>query len=155
MPNKKQKQNVFTPFWNNQNGFTLISILVAFTILALTLPFVHYALSTLSFKQTYTEALSVQQFLIHLHDDVIASTSVHVADNQLHVRFLDRNDNTEKTATFSQYNRSIRRQVNRQGHEIYLHDVSDVVFEEQTNAIFLTITTESGDVYEKTIYNAP
>ncbi|WP_080874599.1 competence type IV pilus minor pilin ComGF [Oceanobacillus timonensis] len=155
MPNKKQKQNVSMPYWNNQKGFTLISMLVALTVLTLTLPFVHYALSTLSLKQTYTEALSMQQFFIHLHDDIIASTSIHVADNQLHIRFLDRNDNTEKTATFSQYNHSIRRQVNRQGHEIYLHDVSDVAFEEQTNAIFLTITKESGEVYEKTIYNAP
>ncbi len=143
------------PFWNDQKGFTFISMLVSLTILALTLPFVHYALSTLQLKQTYTEALSVQQFLIHLHDDLISSSSVHVANNQLHIRFLDRNDNIEKTATLSQYNNSIRRQVDRKGHEIYLHQVSDVIFEEQTDAIFLTITKESGEVYEKTIYNAP
>ncbi len=125
------------------------------TILVLTLPFVYYALSTLQLKQAHTEALSVQQFFIQLHYEMISSTSAYVANNQLHIRFIDRNDGSEKTARFSQYNNAIRRQVNRSGHEIYLHQVSNVIFEEQTNAIFLTITKESGEVYEKTIYNYP
>lgn len=141
--------------WSNSKGFTLISMLIGMTILVLTLPFVYYALSTLQLKQNYTESLSVQQFFIQLRNEVIFSTSVHVADNQLYIRFIDRNDNQEKTAKFSQYNNSIRRQVNGQGHEIYLHKISNVRFEEQANAILFTITGESGAVYEKTLYNYP
>lgn len=141
--------------WNNAKGFTLISMLVAMTILVLTLPFVYYALSALQLKQTNTEALSVQQFFIQLHYEVMSSSSVYVANNQLYIQFMERNDHTERVARVSLYNNTIRRQVNGLGHEIYLRQVSDITFEEQTNAILLTITKESGEVYEKTIYNYP
>jgi len=141
--------------WNNTKGFTLISMLVALTILVLTLPFVYYALSALQLKQTYTEALSVQQFFTQLHYDVMSSSSAHIANNQLYIRVTDGNDHTDRIARVSLYNNTIRRQVNGLGHEIYLRQVSDITFEEQTNAIFLTITKESGEVYEKTIYNYP
>ncbi|GEN87395.1 competence type IV pilus minor pilin ComGF [Oceanobacillus sp. FSL W8-0428] len=142
-------------FWSSAHGFTLISMLIAMTILVLTLPFVYYALSTLQIKQTYTESLSIQQLFTQLRNDIISSTSAHIADNQLYIRFIDQSDNIEKTARFSQYNNSIRRQINGQGHEIYLHQVSNVVFEEQSNAIFLTITMESGEFYEKILYTYP
>lgn len=141
--------------WSNTKGFTLISMLIAMTILVLTLPFVSYALSALQLKQTYTESLSVQQFFIQLHNDVMSSSSAYVANNQLYIQFTDRSDHTERIARVSLYNNTVRRQVNGLGHEIYLRQVSDIIFEEQTNAIFLTITKESGEVYEKTIYNYP
>lgn len=141
--------------WSNASGFTLISMLIAMTILVLTLPFVYYALSTLQIKQTYTESLSVQQLFLQLRNDIISSSSAHIADNRLYIRFIDPSDNIEKTARFSQYNNSIRRQINEQGHEIYLHEVSNAVFEKQSNIIFLTITMESGEVYEKTLYTYP
>lgn len=141
--------------WSNTKGFTFISMLVAMTILVLTLPFVSYALSALQLKQTNTEALSVQQFFTQLHYDVMSSSSAHVANNQLYIRATDRNDHTESIARVSLYNNTIRRQVNGLGHEIYLRQVADITFEEQANAIFLTITKESCDVYEKTIYNYP
>lgn len=155
MQKKKERKNACTQLWSNSKGFTFISMLISLTIVALTLPFIHYALSTLQLKQNYTEALSVQEFFIHLRDEIILSTSVHVANNQLYIRFTDLDDNVERTALFSQYNNSIRRQVNGQGHEIYLHQVADVVFEGHSNVILLTITGESGAVYEKTLYNYP
>lgn len=155
MQNNRQRKNAFMPFWSSDRGFTLISMLIAMTILVLTLPFVYYALSALQIKQTYTEALSVQQLFMQLRNDIIAASSADIADNQLYIRFIDQSDNIEKTARFSQYNNSIRRQINEQGHEIYLHQVSNVFFEEQSNAIFLTITMESGEVYEKTLYTYP
>lgn len=155
--NAKQKKrvNASTRLWSNTKGFTFISMLVAMTVLVLTLPFVSYALSALQLKQTNTEALSVQQFFTQLHYDVMSSSSAHVANNQLYIRAADRNDHTESIARVSLYNNTVRRQVNGLGHEIYLRQVADITFEEHANAIYLTITKESGDVYEKTIYNYP
>lgn len=136
-------------FWNSQSGFTFISMLIALTMLTLSLPFVTYALSAIQSNQTYKESISIQQFFIYMQKDMIAAKRAHVAYNRLYLYYEE--GSWERQSQYSLYGGTIRRQVDGTGHEIYLRNVSAVTFEKYPHSILFTITGKSGATYEKSV----
>ncbi|WP_249871105.1 ComGF family competence protein [Oceanobacillus saliphilus] len=123
-----------------------MSILLMITVLSITLPLQGYMIQAAEYENNYAE-ISAQQFFQFLRDDVIKSTSIHASEKKL---YLHQND-LNVTATFELYGSLIRRQVNGQGHEVYLRDVDAVTFSSLPYGVHVTVTMLSGDKYEKSI----
>ncbi|WP_176555818.1 competence type IV pilus minor pilin ComGF [Virgibacillus ndiopensis] len=129
----------------NEQGFTFITLLVTITIFFMTLPFVGYIPKTITYSSNYDE-ISVLQFFNFLRDDVIKATDFTIDSNRINLNMKD-----GTVVSFEQYGDIIRRQVDGQGHEIYLHDIKNFELKPLPYGIHLTITSIQGDNYEKSI----
>lgn len=130
----------------NEKGFTFLSVLLMISIIFLTLPLISFLIKSINYQSNY-DAMSVQQFFYFLRDDMIASTDVSsVQSNTISLNHYD-----GSIVTFEKYEGLIRRQVDGQGHEVYLREVKDVNFKTARNGIHVSITTMQGEQYEKTI----
>ncbi|WP_077326961.1 competence type IV pilus minor pilin ComGF [Virgibacillus siamensis] len=139
--------HVYTAIQLNEKGFTFLSVLLAITVVFLTLPLIALITKSIDYSSNY-DAMSVQQFFYFLRDDVIASTMVESEQSdKLILHYYD-----DTIVTFEKYDDLIRRQVNGQGHEIYLREVQDVQFTASPNTIHVFITMKQGDQYEKSIH---
>ncbi|WP_158701707.1 ComGF family competence protein [Lentibacillus sp. Marseille-P4043] len=128
-----------------ERGFTFLTLLLTVTILFMTLPFISYLIKSAAYSTNYQEE-SIQQFLYFLRDDVIKATDYAVTPTAIKLIIND-----EETVTIEQYETLIRRQVNGQGHEIYLRDVEEVSFTSLPYGIHAKITSIQGETYEKQI----
>jgi competence protein ComGF len=130
---------------NNEKGFTFIHLLLAITILTISLPFLSYLLQAASYQNDYSE-ISVQQFFQYMRNEVISAVDYRIRSNPPTLYLELENGNT---AAFEQYGSLIRRQIDGTGHEIYLRDVSQVQFVKLDYGFQLIIATTEGDIYEK------
>ncbi|HLS60614.1 MAG TPA: ComGF family competence protein [Virgibacillus sp.] len=130
---------------NNNAGFTFISLLITLIIISTTLPLLVQLTKTVSYRTNYSE-LSIHQFYHFLRDDLIEATAFQVSEHTLKLRLSN-----GESASYSMYGRLIRRQVDGQGHEIYVRDVKDIIFTELSYGILAEVTSLEGDVYEKVL----
>ncbi|WP_174613797.1 competence type IV pilus minor pilin ComGF [Virgibacillus ihumii] len=130
----------------NEKGFTFISVLLMITVIFLTLPLIAFLTKSITYSTNY-DAMSVQQFFYFLRDDVIASTDVIM----VHSEAISLHHYNDSIVTFEKYNDLIRRQVDGQGHEIFLREVQEVNFKKVRNGVHVFLMTKQGEQYEKTI----
>lgn len=129
----------------NDKGFTFLSALLTITILFITLPFTTYLVKGINFTSNYEE-LSLQQFYYFLRDDVIKSTELIVEPTKVTLQNYD-----GSLVTIEKYQNLIRRQIDGQGHEIYLRNIQEALFTNTSNGFRVSITSTQGEQYEKTI----
>jgi|SRR5699024_1384065 len=134
----------------NEQGFTFASHLFVIMVLGMILPIIAYLYQATASIPSNTEEISIQQFFQFLRDDLSKATSYHVAEEQLTIHLYD-----GTPTTIEKYFSVIRRQVEGKGHEIYLHHVKDVKFEEMSHGIKTTITSSKGNEYVKHIVYYP
>ena len=142
----ERKKYVCMESRHREQGFTFITVLLTITILSITLPFLSYMIQAADSESNYEEA-SVQQFFQFVRNEVIQSTSFQVKDKKLYLNQKYKHI----SATLELYGSFVRRQINGQGHEIYLRDVKDVSFTPLPFGFHISVTMLSGDKYEKTI----
>ncbi|WP_176330239.1 competence type IV pilus minor pilin ComGF [Oceanobacillus rekensis] len=131
---------------HREQGFTFITVLLTITILSITLPFLSYIIQAADYESNYEE-VSVQQFFQFVRDEVIKSTSLQVKGKKLYL-----NQKYEHvSAKLELYGSLVRRQINGQGHEIYLREVKDISFTSLPFGVRISVTMLSGDKYEKSI----
>ncbi|MGY0692927.1 competence type IV pilus minor pilin ComGF [Virgibacillus sp. FSP13] len=145
MSKNEKKRSAYMGIARTEHGFTFLTLLLTVTILFMTLPFISYLIKSATYSTNYQEE-SIQQFLYFLRDDVIKATDYAVTPEAIKLRIND-----EQTVTIEQYGTLIRRQVNGQGHEIYLRDVEEVLFTSLPYGIHAKITSIQGETYEKQI----
>lgn len=145
MSKKRKRVSAYTAIHKNELGFTFVSMLLMLTILALSLPFLVYVTKSASYSTNYDE-IAINQFFQFLRDDVIEATEYQISETALILMIDDRT-----TVTIEKYQDLIRRQVNKQGHEIYLRNVKDLSFTSHDFGIRATVTSLQGEKYEKTI----
>lgn len=139
------KKSAFKESLKNELGFTYVSMLLALTIIAITLPFFGYLLQITNQLNSSYDELSAQQFFQFLRDEVISSEDLIIENNRI---ILIQGD---FEVTIEQYGNLIRRQVSRQGHEILLRDVKDLIIDPNPYGIKITINSIEGETYGKTI----
>src|SRR5690625_4566135 len=137
--------SVSTGFQKNEKGFTFLHLLVAITILSVSLPYLSYLLQAASYDNNYNE-ISVQQFFQYLRNDVIQSTGYRLRSSPSRINLELENG---KTATFELYGNLIRRQVDGRGHEVYLRDVRQIRLKSLHYGFKLNITMAEGEIHEK------
>ncbi|MHA6250979.1 competence type IV pilus minor pilin ComGF [Oceanobacillus sp. CAU 1775] len=133
----------------NKNGFTFITTLFMISILALTLPFLSYSLQAVGKSSNYDE-LAIHEFYRFLRNELIESTSINIAGNNLYLTQELDDEGEVNVAVISQYDSLIRRQVNNVGHEVLLFDISSVTFNEHPYGLNIVIVSKDGKAYEKT-----
>ncbi|WP_092492574.1 competence type IV pilus minor pilin ComGF [Virgibacillus salinus] len=129
----------------NEKGFSFLSVILTSTILFIIIPFTGYLLNGVNFTSNYEE-LSVQQFYYFLRDDVIKSTDIKVEPTKI---ILNQHDGS--VVTIEKYQDLIRRQVNSEGHEIYLRHVQNINYKSTAYGFHASITSTKGENFEKTI----
>ncbi|HLR80676.1 MAG TPA: ComGF family competence protein [Bacillota bacterium] len=145
MLNKRMKKYVCMVKRNDDRGFSIVSMLLIMTVLSITLPLLSILLQKSSFEHDY-DAISVQQFFMFLRNDLLEAKTYTVDEENLHLQLAN-----GQTATISQYQQDIRRQVDGKGHEIYLADIQQLTFTSLPFGIRTTVTTLQGETYEKSI----
>ncbi|WP_188453664.1 ComGF family competence protein [Virgibacillus oceani] len=145
MSNNPSKSIVYMGILRNEKGFTFITLLVTITLFFMTLPFIGYISKTVTYSSNYDE-ISTLQFFHFIRDDVMKATNFYVDAKGLKLNMKD-----GTVVSFEQYNNTVRRQVDGQGHEIYLRNVKQFELKPLPFGIHLTITSIQGEIYEKSI----
>ncbi|MDC3415511.1 ComGF family competence protein [Aquibacillus salsiterrae] len=144
MRTKQQKGPVSMDTLVNKGGYTLISLLLVFSILFITLPMIPI-IYTSFIPSDYSEQLSVQQYFHFIQSEIYRSKSFSISGNQLVFNQL-----TGEQVIIEQYNDVVRRQVSGKGHEILIRDIKTNRYTTIQYGFKLSVTTVEGNTYEKT-----
>lgn len=127
---------------HQEGGFTLISTLIALTMVLISLPLLYHLLYEV--KSLTELELSPYKFMMFITDDIHRADVILAKDNKLHF-YLP----SGEVAIIEQYDQLIRRKVNNRGHEIYLRDI--VLFETNhlETGVQVKIELKDGEQYEK------
>ncbi|HLQ71072.1 MAG TPA: ComGF family competence protein [Bacillota bacterium] len=134
----------------SEYGFTFVSGLLGLMIVGIIIPIMAYLYQASATIPSYSEEISIQQFFQFLRDDLSKAVSYRVEDKRLYITLYD-----GEPTTIEKFDNMIRRQVKGTGHEIYLRDINDVLFEEIEYGIQTTITSSRGKEYVKHIVFYP
>lgn len=145
MQEKQMKRFVSMAINKNERGFTLLSMLFCMTVLLITLPLLTYMVKVVTYESNYDEA-SIRQFYQFLRDDLMIATDYTVRSDRLTLV-----DIYGSKITFTKYKDQILRQVNQQGHDIYLRGIEVIKFTEIAYGVQVEITSQEGNIYEKAI----
>jgi len=145
----------------NKKGFTLISMLVAISALAMALPLLGYMLN--SFKSGhYYEEMDIQNFFIFIRNEMAIADYVQIDNGRIVYEYMPEEDTDEdedeedvEIVTIEQYNDLIRRRVKNKGHDIYLRNVNSVYFEKLPYGLKVSVYGTGGEFHEKhfSLYN--
>lgn len=145
MKRKRKKRSVFTDIGKNESGATLLSILITFVIIMITLPLIIYLLTYVQPVKHHDE-LSVNQFFTFLRNDVLTSEHVYIEEDKMYFLLP-----TDEVAHIEHYQNVIRRQISGRGHEIYIRNIDSFTLQPISFGTQVTIVTKEGKKYEKKI----
>ncbi|RXI99588.1 hypothetical protein DS745_14790 [Anaerobacillus alkaliphilus] len=128
----------------HKNGFTLVEVLIAFSILILLTSFLPQAIKVIRFEPKLLHHMETSLFFQQLTLDVQLSSTIQVANNILYLQ-----QNNEEEVTYAYFQNRVRRQVNHKGQEIVLQNISTIKFTKWKNGIDVLIT----DIYNQTHQN--
>lgn len=130
---------------HNQKGFSFISMLMALTVILISVPLLAQALNVINYNSSYDE-LSIQQFTYFLREELGMATAYKVDGNELYLTLIDGD-----RVVIRKYTNQVIRQVNRKGYDVFLRDISDIKFIKLSYGVRVEITSVKGATYEKVI----
>ncbi|WP_440895845.1 competence type IV pilus minor pilin ComGF [Amphibacillus sp. Q70] len=145
MQKNKLNKQLFISSQSTEDGFTLIEMLISFSIMFFILLITPTLWQYLD-HQPQTERFSVDQFFHAVSDEVQLNQLLEQSTYSLSLQSTD-----QKHILLSKYNDTIRRQVNRTGHEILLRDVQTFEVDYHDQYLIIQLKMKSGNVYEKII----
>lgn len=135
--------------YQNNNGFTLIETLFAFSLFILLIffisPIFQHVLNNEDVKGRLQE-MEWDVFCSQIKKEIHMSEHAEVMGGRL---FLTKDN---QTISYEKYYDLIRRRVNNSGHEVLLQNVSEVTFTLVNNAVRIFVKSLDGDEYMITIY---
>jgi competence protein ComGF len=132
-------------FQKNEHGFTFYTVLFSLAVIIMCIPLYGAILKSIK-DHSYYDEISIQQVFYFIQQDVIQAINYRVDNEKIYLTLIDGD-----TVTIEQYGPVVRRQVNGQGHEIYLRDIQDFKVQSLDYGFSLSITSSKGEYYEKTI----
>lgn len=145
MPKINSNKHLFILNLLTDRGFTIVELLLSLAILAMILMTTPIIRNNIH-HQPQTERFSVQQFF-HAATDEIQGNQLSEQDHNRIVLTTA----TNEQIVLSKYNDTIRRQVNRTGHEILLRDVKQLAVEYHNQYLLIKLEMKSEQKYEKII----
>ncbi|RFB10585.1 prepilin-type N-terminal cleavage/methylation domain-containing protein [Bacillus sp. HNG] len=133
---------------NNEKGFTLIEMLVTFSILLVILAFIAPFLSVI-FRDNGEQfnKLEWQILLQQMKMEIREAREITVSSRESVSFYNVAGD----VVSFEKYTNKIRRRVNSKGHELLLQHITDVTFEPRTNGFMIKVVTVDGKTYQALI----
>lgn len=145
MQKKRRMRRLFISSQSNEHGFTLIEMLISFSILSFLLLITPTIWTYLNY-QPQTERFSVHQFFHVITDEVQLYQVLGDSHDSLSLQTID-----QKHILISKYKDTIRRQVNRTGHEVLMRDVQSFEVKYFDHYLVIKLRLKSGNLYEKVI----
>lgn len=143
------KTFVFTEFLKNNLGFTYTNFLLHMLIFTISLPVLLFGLAKIKVIPS-EESLMIHQLFFMLQNDVYTATDVIYEDDRLYF-YLD----TGEIAFIEKYQDTLRRRVERKGHEIYARNIQTFSLQSVPYGVIVTIETTKGGVYKRTLVTIP
>lgn len=132
----------------NNKGFTLIEMLVAFSIFLLIMGFLPLMLSTISREQPLEkriQQLEWEIFISQIKKEIRMSQKVTITNQILQL------EKDGEMIIYERYGSNLRRRVNNKGHEIVLQQVQAFSFERLLNGVLVNVTDIYGQDYREEI----
>ncbi|WP_026906689.1 ComGF family competence protein [Paucisalibacillus globulus] len=130
---------------NSEQGFTFSSLLFTLTVLMICIP-LHGAIFKTLKENSYYDEISIQQVFHFIQQEVVKSKGYRIDHDKIILIM-----NSDEIVTIGKYGSLIRRQVDGQGHEIYLRDIQDFQVQLLEYGFKIYIRSPKGEEYEKTI----
>ncbi|MCJ7839318.1 ComGF family competence protein [Lederbergia sp. NSJ-179] len=115
--------------WNDQTGFTLLEAVFSMMILALMMsiiPFIFQTLKTVDGLIEVDQDYEWNLFLIGIRKEMEGAKKVHVVNVQSKTSLMMEKNN--QVISYEPYGFTLRRRVNRLGHEIVLQNIQAINF---------------------------
>lgn len=127
------------------NGFTLVETIISLTLISILLT-ISIPVIKLIEGPSYSNELSVFQFLTFVEEEINTSTNVTLINNELIIT-----DNQNREIKISKYGNDVRRRVNNTGHELLIHNIQELSFKLDKQMLHLSVVIKNGGSYHKTI----
>lgn len=143
----KKKPN-FVKYLNNQ-GFTMIEIILSFSIyciLAAFLPLILSIILNMNHVTNRTQQLEFELFISQLNTELQGCDYVDVRNGKLYLQ------SAGEEITFEKYGTNIRRLVQFRGHELILQNIKSVEFSKTQASITIKVVDYNNYVYEDQLF---
>ncbi|MFV8827927.1 competence type IV pilus minor pilin ComGF [Alkalihalobacterium sp. APHAB7] len=131
----------------NQRGFTLIEVIIAFTILLIIASIFPLVIKSIPILPTPTEQphkLQVELFFNQFSMEIREASEIEVTGDTLRLRKPD-----GAVISIEKYGKLIRRRVNYQGHDVFLRHVSSVSYQLVPHGVVVSIVDTNGKKYKR------
>jgi competence protein ComGF len=121
----------------DNRGFTLLEMLLSFTIFIMIASFIPLFLQLAAFpsEKNKLNLLEWEVFLQQAKIEIREASELEVKDGVLYLKNL-----YGQNVSYEQYNHSLRRRVDGTGHEILLKNIKSVSFQIVTNGCIVVVT---------------
>jgi competence protein ComGF len=120
----------------NNKGFTLVEMILAFSIFLIIVSFIPISISMLYQNGLVDERLQKMEwevFIAQVKKEVRISDRINVDNNKLYLA------KDGQTIVYESYGSNIRRKVDLKGHEIMLQNVKTVTFEKIVRGVKISV----------------
>ena len=150
MKQSKIRKNKFVKRYTcNQDGFTLIEMLLSFLIFSFLIIFLLHSIPLLKYHAYSTETLDQLHwdiFLNQIKREIRTVETIYLSNHQLD---LIKNG---CLITYDQYGEKIRRRVDGGGYEITMFNIKELTFKELKKGVKVIVLHKNGKTYEGDIY---
>jgi competence protein ComGF len=132
----------------NNRGFTLVEMLLAFSIFSLIVSFLPLMLPIIIDERPLDERiqrLEWEVFISQIKKEIRMGQRVTVLNQRIQLEM------DGQIIIYEKYGSNLRRRVDGKGHEILIQKVEDFRFEKLVNGILVTITDTYGHQYREEI----
>lgn len=129
-----------------EGGFTLIEVIIAFTIFLVIASVIPHYFNVISFDPKYNQRIETSIFFQQLANEVNESIGFSVNNNILYLK-----KSNGVTVSYGFFQQRIRRQVNNQGQEVALQNVDQIEFSLWNNGIDIRVKDKFNQIHEKRI----
>lgn len=143
----KLKKNVM---FSNNNGFTMLEMLFAFSIFLILVSFLPLSFRFLFHDWDFDERIQRLEwnvFINQMKKEVRLADSAEVSDGRVILRIAGQNVSYEK------YGSNLRRRVDLKGHEVVLQQVDLVSFTSINGGLKMIVKDTFGEEYAASLYH--
>jgi competence protein ComGF len=131
----------------NQSGFTLLEVLISFSIVLLILSFLTPFLQLITEEKK--EGLNLYEWEVFKQQ---AAMEIRATEEMtLSVDKLSFIGSVGEKISYEHYQGIIRRRVNGAGHEVMLQHIASVKYEPVVNGVFISIVDSSGEIFQSSV----
>lgn len=133
----------------SEKGFTLVEMLVSFTLFLLIVSFFPIIIPLA--KQTYNPDFSMNEMEWEIFVNQLAMEYREAKEVRIHATTLTLKMENNQVIAYERYEDKIRRRVDESGHEVVLQHIKNIMYEQQKERLLIRLTDGVNKGREETI----
>ncbi|MED3935297.1 competence type IV pilus minor pilin ComGF [Priestia megaterium] len=133
----------------SEKGFTLVEMLVSFTLFLLIVSFFPIIIPLA--KQAYNPDFSMNEMEWEIFVNQLAMEYREAKEVRIHATTLTLKMENNQVITYERYEDKIRRRVDESGHEVVLQHIKNIMYEQQKERLLIRLTDGVNKGREETI----